>query len=97
MLIFMAIVLIVLSVIIFVLAPLPGRIAKKRNHPQAKVIRACGWTAVLSSSPSAWVLALMWAYKDAEGSEDDLKEQMKAQIKKDRRRRNMSSSSMWKK
>lgn len=95
MLIFFALVLIALSVIIFILAPMPGRIAKKRNHPQAKIIRTSGWVAVLSSSPSAWILALQWAYGDTEGSEEDLEQEMKALVKKDRRWRNLSSPNLY--
>jgi hypothetical protein len=51
---------------LFILAPMPGRIAKKHNHPHANVIRLSGWAAIFSGSISAWILALMWAHNSSE-------------------------------
>ncbi len=43
------------------LGMLPGKIAKKRNHPQAEAINVCGWWGAITLgilSP----LAYIWAY-----------------------------------
>lgn len=43
------------------LAMMPGRIAKKRHHPQADAINVCGWWGAITLgilSP----LAYIWAY-----------------------------------
>jgi len=45
----------------FMLAMLPGQIARKRNHPQADAINVMGWWGALTLgilAPIAWV----WAY-----------------------------------
>ena len=76
------------------LAPMPGRIARKNNHPQAKVIRLCGWTAILSSSISAWVLALMWAHNDSPEAGENFQSRI-AEIKK-AKKLSMLSMGMWK-
>ncbi|HEY4831288.1 MAG TPA: DUF3302 domain-containing protein [Waddliaceae bacterium] len=90
-LIVMACGLLLTLTILFVLGPLPGRIARKRNHPQAKAIRACGWTAILSSSPAAWVLALSWAYRDPIEPSGDLEQRIIALEKKAKRRQKLFS------
>ena len=45
------------------IAVMPGRIAKARNHPQADAIRVCGWWAVLTMG-LLLPLAYIWAYSD---------------------------------
>ena len=45
----------------FVLARLPGEIAKSRRHPQASAITAAGWCSLLLPLP-LWPLAIVWAY-----------------------------------
>ena len=42
------------------LAMLPGKIAFKREHPQAEAIRMAGWLGILTGI--IWILALIWAY-----------------------------------
>ena len=42
------------------LAMLPGKIAFKREHPQAEAIRMAGWLGILTGI--VWILALIWAY-----------------------------------
>ena len=42
------------------LAMLPGKIAFKREHPQAEAIRMAGWLGILTGV--VWILALIWAY-----------------------------------
>lgn len=63
--IFAWIVLIVLLVgavaIWFVLAMLPGRIARSRHHPQADAINVAGWLGALFGG-IFWPLALIWAF-----------------------------------
>lgn len=45
----------------FVLGELPGRIAEKREHPQAEAIRVAGWIGLLTLG-LLWPFALIWAY-----------------------------------
>lgn len=48
-------------VIWFVLAILPGRIARNRGHPQADAINICGWLGALALG-IFWPVALIWAF-----------------------------------
>ena len=48
-------------VIWIVLAMLPGRIARSRNHPQAEAINVAGWMGALLVG-IFWPLALVWAF-----------------------------------
>ncbi len=86
---------VILVTLICIFAPMPGRIAKKRNHPQAKVIRLCGWTALLSSNVSAWTLAMMWAHHDSLDS--DFQSRIADVTKKSKRKKDLYSSPIWKK
>ncbi len=43
------------------LGELPGKIASKRNHPQADAITICGWIGVLTLG-LLWPIAIIWAY-----------------------------------
>lgn len=47
-------------VMVFILG-LPGRIARKRNHPEADAIYVMGWLGFLGGVP--WIQAFMWAFK----------------------------------
>lgn len=49
----------VITIVIF-LASLPGKIAAKRNHPQAKSVNLCGWLGLPTGL--VWVGAIAWAY-----------------------------------
>jgi hypothetical protein len=80
-LVVMGSILLLLLILIAILAPLPGRIAKRCHHPHTKVIRLCGWTCILAGSISAWVLALMWAHDDSSEASQDFASQIAA-IKK---------------
>ncbi len=54
--------LIVLAVIVVVtLGQLPGRLARKRNHPQAAAITIASWLG-LAAGGLLWPLALIWAF-----------------------------------
>lgn len=49
-----------LTVLVMVLG-LPGRIARKRKHPEADAIYVMGWLGFLGVVP--WIQAFMWAFK----------------------------------
>ena len=63
--IFAWIVLIVLIitalVAVVVLAQLPGKIARQREHPQAEAITVAGWIGLLGFGVF-WPIALVWAF-----------------------------------
>ena len=48
-------------VLLVVLGPLPGKIAKQRNHPQADAIQVMGWIGLITLG-LLWLIALIWAY-----------------------------------
>ncbi len=47
---------------VVVLGMLPGKIARRRNHPQAEAINALSWLGLLLSFGVLWVVALTWAF-----------------------------------
>lgn len=47
--------------LVVVLGPLPGKIAKQRNHPQADAIQVMGWIGLITLG-LLWLIALIWAY-----------------------------------
>ena len=51
-----------------VLAILPGRIARQRNHPQAAAINVCGWWGALTLG-LLMPVAYIWAYTNPTGCE----------------------------
>lgn len=60
--VFVLIVLLLAAVAIWiVLAMLPGKIARSRNHPQAEAINIGGWLGALLGGV-LWPLILIWAY-----------------------------------
>ena len=44
------------------LAGLPGRIALRRNHPEAEAVKLLGWAGLLPTV-YPWVQAFIWAFK----------------------------------
>ena len=59
---FVLVVLVVVGVVILaMLGALPGKIARKREHPQADAISVCGWLG-LATLGLMWPLALIWSY-----------------------------------
>ena len=48
-------------ILVVVLGPLPGKIAKQRNHPQADAIQVMGWIGLITMG-LFWLIALIWAY-----------------------------------
>ena len=47
---------------------LPGKIAARRNHPQAEAINVLGWIGVLTLG-LAWPVALVWSFTNTASSE----------------------------
>ena len=47
--------------LVVVLGPLPGKIAKQRNHPQTEAIQVMGWIGLITLGVP-WLIALIWAY-----------------------------------
>jgi hypothetical protein len=60
-LLILVILLVTAIAVIGVLGALPGRIARKRGHPQADAIAVAGWMGLLFFGV-LWPLALIWAY-----------------------------------
>lgn len=57
----LAILLLAAVAIWVVLAMLPGKIAKSRNHPQVEAINIGGWLGALFAGV-LWPVFLVWAY-----------------------------------
>jgi len=57
----LAMLLITVIAVIGVLGALPGRIARKRGHPQADAIAVGGWIGLLFLGV-LWPLVVIWAY-----------------------------------
>jgi len=56
------IVLLAVAIVVFVvLAMLPGKVAKSRNHPQAEAINVAGWLGMFLGIVG-WAIALVWAF-----------------------------------
>jgi len=53
----------VMCTIVLVLG-MPGRIAHKRNHPDAEAIDMMGWMGFFAVVP--WMQAFLWAFKDGD-------------------------------
>jgi len=49
------------------LAMLPGKIAAKRQHPQADAIRMAGWLGIITGV--VWIVAMIWAYTKTEAEQ----------------------------
>ena len=60
-LVVMAILIALVIWLVVLLGPMPGRIAKRRGHPQADAIAVLGWVGVVTLG-LAWPIALVWAY-----------------------------------
>ena len=65
-LIILVVLLLAALFIVFVLARLPGQIARDRGHPQAEAVAVAGWCSVLLPIP-LWPLAMVWAYYKPQG------------------------------
>jgi len=79
-------IVIIVSVVagVIVLAQLPGKIALKNHHPQARAINVAGWLGLLMTLGFVWVLAMIWAAMapadsvDAKKRQDNLSERINA-------------------
>lgn len=56
--------------LVVVIGSLPGKIADRRNHPQAKAIKVAAWTSLLTLG-ALWPIAFVWAFTDANSSSPD--------------------------
>jgi hypothetical protein len=50
-------------IILYFLGSWPGRVARRRNHPDAQAIEIGGW-ATLVFGAVLWPIVLMWAYRN---------------------------------
>lgn len=50
-----------MTVVLVLMAGLPGRIAISRNHPEAEAVRLMGYLGFLPVLP--WIQAFIWAFK----------------------------------
>ena len=50
-----------IGVIVVFLGTLPGKIAKRRNHPQTEAINVASWLGIIMGG-ILWPFALIWAY-----------------------------------
>ncbi len=48
------------GVVVVILGTLPGKIAKRRNHPQAEAINVASWLSIITVG--LWPFVLIWAY-----------------------------------
>ena len=60
-LVVMAVLVAVVIAFVVKLGPLPGNIARQREHPQADAIYVLGWIGIITLG-LAWPIALVWAY-----------------------------------
>ncbi len=65
---YMSFVVLVIITTVFVslivaIGSLPGKIAARRNHPQAAAINAASWISMLTLG-ALWPIAFVWAFVD---------------------------------
>ena len=72
--------------VIVLLGTTPGKIARRRGHPQADAINVCSWLGVvfIFSFFVLWPVALIWAYtrpaEEAKSGEADSFGQIRARL-----------------
>jgi hypothetical protein len=59
--------------LIVVIGSLPGKIASRRNHPQATAIGVAAWISLLTLG-ALWPIAFVWAFIDFKPSTQNGKE-----------------------
>jgi hypothetical protein len=47
--------------LVVLLGPMPGKVARRRGHPQADAIGVLGWIGIVTLGP-AWLVAFVWAH-----------------------------------
>ena len=57
----MAVLLAVAAVAVAMLGAMPGKIARRRAHPQAEAIMVGGWVTLIAGAV-LWPVVLIWAY-----------------------------------
>ena len=65
------------ATVIVQLGTLPGKIARKRNHPQADAVNAASWIGLALGI--FWPLAFIWAFYSAPGRSSEI-EELRARI-----------------
>lgn len=53
--------------LVVLIGPIPGKVARRRGHPQADAIGVLGWIGIITLGP-VWLVALVWAYAKPIGS-----------------------------
>jgi len=53
--------------VVVVVGSLPGKIAERRNHPQAKAINAAAWISLLPLGV-LWPTVFVWAFTEVKPS-----------------------------
>jgi hypothetical protein len=66
----LAVLAIAVVVLIGILGALPGRIARRRGHPQADAAAVGGWLGLLFFGV-LWPLVMIWAYMKPERQVED--------------------------
>jgi len=57
----LVVMIVTVLVIVAVLGMIPGKVALKREHPQAEAINVASWLALIFGF-AAWPFVLVWAY-----------------------------------
>ncbi len=57
----LVVMIVTVLVIVAVLGLMPGKVARKREHPQAEAINVASWLALIFGF-AAWPFVLVWAY-----------------------------------
>jgi len=68
------VILLLLGVVIWLvvlLGNMPGEIARKNHHPQARAITALGWIGLITMGVG-WFVAMVWAYYKPGAADSDL-------------------------
>ena len=74
----LAVMLLLLGVVIWavvLLGNMPGEIARKNNHPQARAITALGWIGLITMGVG-WFVAMAWAYYKPGAADSDLQQRV---------------------
>ena len=74
----LVVMLLLLGVVIWLvvlLGNMPGEIARKNNHPQARAITALGWIGLITMG-IGWFVAIVWAYYKPEAADSDLQQRV---------------------
>ena len=79
---FILVVVAMVAAVLFIqVAGMPGTIARRRGHPQAKAINTLGWIG-LPLGLVAWLVALVWANLDPLNITTDIDSEHAADDKK---------------